>query len=206
MQVVSVMPAESGWSVKSNAIANEMLFRNGGRAERAARRLAHALAARGEFVELRIHLRDGSLAGRFVCPPARLTAAGPRRGARGRGSLSATIGAGRRDQGRLSSVSTEERRHARREDRHRERAAAGKTYRVDAAKYGAAREAMLAFLPTSGPGMTQGEMAAAMRAALPADQFPGTTSSWWMKAAQLDLEAKGLVVREKTKPLRWRKA
>lgn len=69
MEVVSVVPAESGWAVRSNAISNEMLFRHGSRAERAARRLAHALAARGEFVELRIYLRDGSLAGRFVCPP-----------------------------------------------------------------------------------------------------------------------------------------
>ncbi len=69
MEVVSVVPAESGWSVQSSAIANEMLFANGGRAERAARRLAHALSARGDYVELRIHLRDGSLAGRFLCPP-----------------------------------------------------------------------------------------------------------------------------------------
>ncbi len=69
MEVVSIVPAESGWAVRSNAISNEMLFRHGSRAERAARRLAHALAARGEFVELRVHLKDGSLAGRFVCPP-----------------------------------------------------------------------------------------------------------------------------------------
>lgn len=69
MEVVSVVPADCGWAVRSNAICNEMLFRQGGRAERAARRLAHALAARGEYVELRVHARDGSLAGRFVCPP-----------------------------------------------------------------------------------------------------------------------------------------
>jgi len=82
----------------------------------------------------------------------------------------------------------------------------GKTYSVDAAKYALARAAMLDVLPKSEPGMIQAEMTAAMRAALPADQFPGTTSSWWMKAAQLDLEAKGLVVRIKGKPLRWRLA
>lgn len=69
MEVVSVVPAECGWAVRSNAICNEMLFSQGGRAERAARRLAHALAARGEYVELRVHLKDGWLAGRFVCPP-----------------------------------------------------------------------------------------------------------------------------------------
>lgn len=82
----------------------------------------------------------------------------------------------------------------------------GKTYRVDAVKFAAARAAMLAFLPSTSPGMLQKEMTAAMRRALPLDQFPGTTSSWWMKSVQLDLEAKGLVVREQAKPLRWRLA
>jgi hypothetical protein len=28
-------------------------------------------------------------------------------------------------------------------------------------------------------------------------------AGWWAKAVQLDLEAKGIVVREVTKPLRW---
>ena len=81
----------------------------------------------------------------------------------------------------------------------------GTTHRVDAAKYASARAAMLAFLPRRAPGMTQSEMSAAMRKALSRTQFPGTTSSWWMKTVQLDLEAKGLVVRDKTKPLTWRK-
>jgi hypothetical protein len=54
--------------------------------------------------------------------------------------------------------------------------------------------------------MTQHEMMVAMRDALPLAQFPGTTTSWWMKTVQLDLEAKGLVLREKSKPLRWRRA
>lgn len=82
----------------------------------------------------------------------------------------------------------------------------GKVYRVDAAKFAAAKAAMLAFLPKTSPGMLQKEMTAAMRKALPLDQFPGTTSSWWTKSVQLDLEAKGVVVREATKPLRWRLA
>jgi hypothetical protein len=82
----------------------------------------------------------------------------------------------------------------------------GKTYRVDAAKYNEARAAMLKVLPKSGAGLTQAEMTAAMRKALPKARFPGTTSSWWMKSAQLDLEAKGLVVRDGGKPLRWRRA
>lgn len=81
----------------------------------------------------------------------------------------------------------------------------GKTARVDAVKYKAARAAMLKFLPKKAPGMTQSEMMRAMREALPPDEFPGTTTSWWAKGVQLDLEAKGLVVRDGGKPLRWRK-
>ena len=82
----------------------------------------------------------------------------------------------------------------------------GKTENVDARKYKLAREALLNVLPKTPPGMTQHEMAEKMRAALPMDVFPGTTTTWWMKTAQLDLEAKGLVVREVGKPLRWRRA
>ncbi len=81
----------------------------------------------------------------------------------------------------------------------------GKTGRVDAAKYKAARAAMLRVLPKKAPGMTQHQMMLAMREALPLDVFPGTTSSWWTKTVQLDLEAKGLVVRVEVKPLRWRR-
>lgn len=82
----------------------------------------------------------------------------------------------------------------------------GKKSRVDATKYKAARAAMLKLLPKRAPGMTQHEMMVAIREALPESTFPGTTTSWWMKTVQLDLEAKGLVVREATKPLRWRRA
>ena len=82
----------------------------------------------------------------------------------------------------------------------------GRRSRVDALKYSAAREAMLALLPSQAPGMTQQEMMLAMRQALPLDQFPGTTTSWWAKSVQLDLEAKGLVTRDRGKPLRWRRA
>jgi hypothetical protein len=82
----------------------------------------------------------------------------------------------------------------------------GKTSRVDAVKYKAARTALLEILPKRPPGMTQHEMMLAMRQALPESRFPGTTTSWWMKTVQLDLEAKGLVVRDRGKPLRWRRA
>ena len=42
---------------------------------------------------------------------------------------------------------------------------------------------------------------------LPDDLFPGgEKAGWWTKCVQLDLEAKGLVVRDAGKPLRWRRA
>ena len=42
---------------------------------------------------------------------------------------------------------------------------------------------------------------------LPEDLFPGgAKAGWWVKCVQLDLEAKGLVVRDRgAKPLRWRR-
>ena len=80
--------------------------------------------------------------------------------------------------------------------------APGKTYPRDAVKYAAARKALLGFLPKAGPGMTQTEMFEAMRKALP--EF-GSTSGWWMKTVQLDAEARGDVIRDGGKPLRWKR-
>ena len=73
---------------------------------------------------------------------------------------------------------------------------------VDAAKYSVMKKALMAFFPRTGPGRTQAEM---MAKAKTVDKriFPGTTSSWWAKSVQLDLEARGDLVRENTKPLRW---
>ena len=83
----------------------------------------------------------------------------------------------------------------------------GQTTRVDAVKYRAAREALLRALPDEPPGLTQAEMIAATKRHLPEDQFPGgAKAGWWVKCVQLDLEAKGLVVRDRAaKPLRWRR-
>jgi len=80
----------------------------------------------------------------------------------------------------------------------------GKVSRVNAAKYSAMKEAFLTVLPKASPGLTHDEIKAAVKLYLPSDLFPeGKTSGWWSKTVQLDLEAKGLVIREKTKPLRW---
>jgi hypothetical protein len=80
----------------------------------------------------------------------------------------------------------------------------GKTYRVDATSYEAMRKALLKALPRKSPGMTYDEMSTAVRKVLPQDVFPGgERAGWWLKCVQLDLEAKAIVVREKTRPLRW---
>ncbi len=80
----------------------------------------------------------------------------------------------------------------------------GYTTRVDAGMYHAMRRALLKVLPPSAPGLTQAEMIQAVVAHLPADLFPGgAKAGWWAKSVQLDLEAKGIVTREGTRPLRW---
>jgi hypothetical protein len=74
----------------------------------------------------------------------------------------------------------------------------GKTYTVDADKYHAMRTAYLAVLPAH-PGMTTAEVGKAVKVLLPDDLFPGgATAGWWAKAVQLDLEAKGVIVRHGT--------
>ena len=75
--------------------------------------------------------------------------------------------------------------------------------RVDRAKYEAMRAALLAVLPTSSPGLTVAEAKDALLSKLPEALFPGgEKAGWWLKAAQLDLEAKGVIARETCKPLR----
>ena len=83
----------------------------------------------------------------------------------------------------------------------------GKTTRVNAEKYQAMRAAMLAVLPKVAPGLTAAEIKAQVKPHLPEALFPGgATSGWWLKCVQLDLEAKGLVTRHATKPLRFSRA
>ena len=80
----------------------------------------------------------------------------------------------------------------------------GRTTRVNAAKYRAMRDAYLRVLPSGEPGMTQAELMDAVRPHLPEALFPGgSTSGWWLKTVQLDLEARGAVRRTATRPLRW---
>ena len=83
----------------------------------------------------------------------------------------------------------------------------GQVKRVDANMYEAMKRAFLKILPKTSPGLTVAEIQERVIAHLPEELFPGgAKAGWWTKAVQLDLEAKGIVAREKTKPLRLRKA
>lgn len=84
----------------------------------------------------------------------------------------------------------------------------GKTYRVDAAKYADMRRAVLAALPDAAPGMTPAALIEAVKPLLDPGLFPGgETAGWWVKAVQLDLEAKKLITRAAKAPVRlWRNA
>jgi hypothetical protein len=83
----------------------------------------------------------------------------------------------------------------------------GKTYSADPAKYEAMKKAVLAVLPKTSPGLTVAEVQDRVLAHLPEDLFPGgAKSGWWMKAVQLDLEAKDIIRREKTSPVRLYKS
>lgn len=80
----------------------------------------------------------------------------------------------------------------------------GYTTTVDAATYEAMLRALFKVLPRKAPGLTQAEMFRAVLPHLPEDRFPGgARAGWWVKTVQLDQEAKGSVVREPGKPLRW---
>ncbi len=78
----------------------------------------------------------------------------------------------------------------------------GRTERVDSAKDIAMRDALLAVLPGEAPGLKVTDAKEALLPRLPHDLFPqGKTAGWWLKAVQLDLEAKGIIKRARSKPV-----
>jgi hypothetical protein len=80
----------------------------------------------------------------------------------------------------------------------------GRERMVDAERYGDVRAALLRALPGESPGLTYTEWTGAIVPVLSAELFPGgAKAGWWTKTVQLDLEAKGLIVREPGSPLRW---
>jgi len=65
------------------------------------------------------------------------------------------------------------------------------------------RRALLEGVPRRAPGLTLADALAAAIPRLPTVLFPGGAGAgWWFKTVQLDLEAKRLLVREKTSPIR----
>lgn len=83
----------------------------------------------------------------------------------------------------------------------------GRITRVDKTKYLAMESALLSVLPERAPGMTIAQAKQQLLPLLPQDLFPGgEKAGWWLKAAQLNLEAKGRIVRLATKPLTFQLA
>lgn len=79
-------------------------------------------------------------------------------------------------------------------------------YRVDKAKYLAMRDPFLEVVPSAEPGMTPAELLTKIKPRLSEAYFPGgAKAGWWMKCVQLDLEAKGVIVRAPKPPVRLRK-
>jgi hypothetical protein len=65
------------------------------------------------------------------------------------------------------------------------------------------RQALLKSLPSRPPGATVAKALAAAKRHLPNALFPkGALAGWWFKTVQLDLEAKRVIARTKTTPLR----
>jgi hypothetical protein len=81
----------------------------------------------------------------------------------------------------------------------------GHVTRVDADMYQAMKLAFLKIIPKTSPGLRVAEIQERVIAHLPKELFPkGAKAGWWAKTIQLDLEAKSILAREKTKPLRLR--
>lgn len=77
-------------------------------------------------------------------------------------------------------------------------------HHVEAPRYNAMKRALLKVVPKALPGLTQATLAEAVAKHLPRDLFPNMDKVvWWAKTVQLDLEARGGLVRHATKPLQW---
>lgn len=68
--VIRVEPLADGWAVRHGDTDNPQVFMSGAKAETAALSLGARLADAGDAAEVQIILRDGRVAGRFVCRAA----------------------------------------------------------------------------------------------------------------------------------------
>ena len=82
----------------------------------------------------------------------------------------------------------------------------GKSYNVDPVMFKAMKTALMKVVPSAPPGMTPAEIQKAVMPHLPQDLFPdGDKAGWWMKAVQLDQEAKKVLARSEKAPVRlWK--
>jgi hypothetical protein len=68
MCTIEVAPVASGWQVTLSPVSNGMLYRSGRAAETAAMSLAKRLARAGVPSQVKIYLRDGSMAADVAMP------------------------------------------------------------------------------------------------------------------------------------------
>ena len=61
---ITVAPVDMGWVVRGDTLAGDLNFLSGAKAETAARSLAERISQGGLAAEIRIFLRDGTLAQR----------------------------------------------------------------------------------------------------------------------------------------------
>ncbi len=79
----------------------------------------------------------------------------------------------------------------------------GRVERLDRAKFEAMRDALLAVLPAEPPGLTVAQARDKLIPLLPQDLYPGgDKAGWWLKAVQLDQEARGVIRRAAGSPVR----
>jgi Family of unknown function (DUF6958) len=79
----------------------------------------------------------------------------------------------------------------------------GKTTLLDKTPYTTMKKAILKVLPKRLPGITPDDIYKAVLPLLSEGVFPGgAKAGWWVKYVQLDLEAKGIIRRSPTGPLR----
>jgi hypothetical protein len=82
----------------------------------------------------------------------------------------------------------------------------GHKQHVDRAKYMAMRDALMQVLPAEPPGLSVADAKAALLPHLSQVYFPsGEKAGWWLKAVQLDLEAKHVIRRSDKPPVRLSK-
>jgi hypothetical protein len=80
----------------------------------------------------------------------------------------------------------------------------GRSSYVQRDKYEEVKRVLKAYMPKRSPGLTQDELSSLVIEHVSEAVFDDRQKAgWWMKTVELDLEARQVVVREKTKPVRW---